>query len=805
MPLGSQQWMYAAGQFYPYTIDNSLRHESSYLYRVPSTTGNRKTWTASAWVKRSKLGVLQTIFGALNYSATVNEQTKISFEANDTIRCLGYEGTYPFDASSTAVFRDTSAWYHIVWVFDSTNSTAALRSRVYVNGVEIPMSGSYPPLDHDSFFNHANTQFNIGALADETTPFVNTQSACYFAEVNFVDGTALSPSDFGEFKSGIWVPKAYSGSYGTNGFHLDFADNTSATTLGYDVSGNSNNFTPSGIATSDQMPDSPTNNFATLNPLTSTLPAYTEGNTRIASQVNVWQSSASTMLLPRSGKWYVEGRCISGTPKYVMMGIQEADRANPYGTGVFAGDSTTNKAVLFNQLGNYIQSWTGGADVATWSTFSSTDVGGIVWDATNGDLHIYKNGAFIATAFTGVDTTKDYVFLCSSFNQAVIGYNFGNDGTFGGLETGGNAGGNPDGSSGGYGDFATVVPTVGGKQAMALCTQNLPTPTFNPAVGASPQDHFSVDLDADGSGALTAAQAVFPTGIWWLKNRTTTGNSDHLLVDSARGSTLELNPNAASAESTYSDPGGSSVAWSWKAASAVSGTTTGSGTLKSYSGYANATAGVSVITYEGNGTAGHQIPHHLAAVPSVVIVKSRDEGTRNWIVYHAYTGASPEVEHIVLNGTSPKASSSPAWNNTAPSASVVTLGSYAHVNNDTYNNIMYAFAEKDGFSKFGVYQGNFNADGPFVYLGFRPAFVMIKATGGTTGKWCIFDAERDGYNPDNDALHVYPTAAEDTTNQLDILSNGFKIRGTGTDVNNSAYEYIYMAFAEQPFKYSLAR
>lgn len=771
-PLGSQQWMYATGAlpFYPYTINNSLRFDgSSYLRRLSATSSKIHQFTMSFWVKISDGG-----------SSTSTPYHLMSFQTTGSTATTGLclydnEITYFFNNSAYASFnpakaRDYSSWYHVVW-----KNKSDYYADIYVNGVLV---GTTVP----SFEIINGSAISVGAGTSGNNPFAGG----YMADVHFVSGQSLGPDSFGEYDSTgtIWKPKAFSGSYGTDGFHLDFADGAD---LGNDAVG-SNNFTPSGIATSDQMLDSPTNNFATLNPLSEVTYATTsEGNLKAtaANRSHIVSTHAMT-----SGQWYAEGTIGATTPTFAILVIPSNGSGYVGPVNGAPGVGYFSNGYIYGEV----------APLSGYPTYTTNDVIGAAVDMDAGTVKFYKNNTLIYT-FNMSGSSNDWSIAYFGWNAGQTSsrtaiQNFGQDSSFAGNKTRQN---NAD--ENGYGDFYYTPPTG----YLALCTQNLPDPTFDPRVGASPQDHFSVDLDADGSGALTAAQAVFPTGIWWLKNRTTTGNSDHLLVDSARGSTLELNPNAASAESTYSDPGGSSVAWSWKAASAVSGTTTGSGTLKSYSGYANATAGVSVITYEGNGTAGHQIPHHLGAAPSVVVVKSQDEGTRNWIVYHANTGASPETEHMVLNGTAAVASSSTAWNNTAPSASVVTLGSYAHVNNNTYNNIMYAFAEKNGFSKFGVYQGNFNADGPFVYLGFRPAFVMIKSTGGTTGKWCIFDAERDGYNPDNDALHVYPTAAEDTTDQLDILSNGFKIRGTGTDVNNSAYEYIYMAFAEQPFKYSLAR
>lgn len=768
-PLGSQQWMYATETppFYSYPIDNSLRFDgASKLTATPPSASNRGKFTISCWIKRSALGADQRLFEG--WGGSTSNWTVVSFTDVDTLQIQNrVSGSAVLNYVSSAKYRDVGAWYHIVIRFD----LAGTGLKVWVNGSEVTQWSASTFSTANTFFNSSSYNLNIGYYQGTATQYLSG----YMADTHFVDNQALSATDFGELKSGIWVPKEYTGTYGTNGFHLDFADGTSATTLGYDVSGNSNNFTPSGIATSDQMLDSPTNNFATWDPLDkSSLVTLSEGNLQSASGTSPVYPSARSNFVMSSGKWYAEFFNLSAYTYIAVTTFAEYARDADSGANkVFSSTSTASQKIMV------------AVDADS----------GKVWFGTNGTWDSGDPAA--GTSPTGTLTGEDFVVYTEdrwSGQAPTLIVNYGQDSSFAGNQAAQN---NADGN--GYGDFFYAPPSG----FLALCTQNLPNPTFDPAQGASPQGAFSVDLDADGAGALTTAQAVFPTGIWWLKDRTL--GSDHLLVDSARGSTLEINPNSTAIESTYSDPSNSSVSWSWKAATTVSGTTTGSGTLKSYSGYANATAGVSVITYEGNGTAGHQIPHHLGAAPSVVVVKNRDYNPGNWMVYHEHIDASPETCNILLNGSSAKTSSVSTWNSTLPSASVVSLGDGPNENRDTDGHVLYAFAEKDGFSKFGVYSGNYNVDGPFVYLGFRPAFVMIKATGGTSGKWAIFDSARDGYNVDNDALHVYPVGSEDTTDQLDLLSNGFKVRVQIGDLNNNAYEYIYMAFAEQPFKYSNAR
>jgi len=243
---------------------------------------------------------------------------------------------------------------------------------------------------------------------------------------------------------------------------------------------------------------------------------------------------------------------------------------------------------------------------------------------------------------------------------------------------------------------------------------------------------------------------------------------------------------------TVNQNGGNYVAWNWKAGTAVSGQTTGSGTYKTYTGSVNTTSGFSIIKYTGNGTAGHTIPHNLGVAPSMVICKSISEN-RGWPIQHS--GLTSAAYSVYLSTTNAQSNSTNSWNSTAASSSVVTLGNDANNNSNDQTYIMYSFAEVPGYSNFGSYTGNGNVDGPFSYTGFRPAFVIIKRTD-VAKNWYMNDNLRNGYNPSNPYLSPNLTATESGGAEIDILSNGFKLRADGTGHNQSGGTYIYMAIGQ---------
>ena len=311
----------------------------------------------------------------------------------------------------------------------------------------------------------------------------------------------------------------------------------------------------------------------------------------------------------------------------------------------------------------------------------------------------------------------------------------------------------------------------------------------------------------------------------WVKKRN--ASADHILFDSVRGVQKGLfssrqteqeseggtrglnafNTDGFTLGAEVSDMAGSCndnndtfCSWNWKAGTSVSGTTTGSGTSKAYTGSVSTDAVFSIIKYIGNGTAGHQIPHHLNAVPKMIILKNITGGDENWFVYHASLGNTKDI-HLNTTGASATADS---WNDTTPTSTVWTMSDQSAINStDGNDHIAYCFAQKKGYSKFGSYKGNGNDNGTFVYTGFKPAFTILKKSSGTDN-WVLHDNKRsDVPNANVNDQVVYPNSnaseLSSSTRAIDTVSNGFKCRGSGGNINASGETYIYMAFAEAPF------
>ena len=343
-----------------------------------------------------------------------------------------------------------------------------------------------------------------------------------------------------------------------------------------------------------------------------------------------------------------------------------------------------------------------------------------------------------------------------------------------------------------------------------------------------PSDYFNTKLytgngTAIGSGGLAISGIGFAPSWVWLKNRTT-GDRSHQVYDVIRGVTKGLKVNSSDAENTSSErltafgsdgftvgnngdvneSGDAHVSWNWKAGTSVSGNTTGSGTAKSYSGSVNTDASFSITLFTGNGTANHTLPHNLGVAPDWFIIKKKigtgDSTARDWNVYHKSLG---NTKRIALNSTGAVSTSNEYWNNTSPTSSVINLGTNDQINGDNNTYICYAFAEKQGYSKFGSYKGNGNANGSYIHLGFSAAFIIIKKSSNAGNNWYMWDNKRNTSNLTNKYLNPDLSSAEGTANYgyIDFLSNGFKTRATGNtdEINQSGHTFIYMAFAEQPF------
>ena len=314
----------------------------------------------------------------------------------------------------------------------------------------------------------------------------------------------------------------------------------------------------------------------------------------------------------------------------------------------------------------------------------------------------------------------------------------------------------------------------------------------------------------DGAASHAITGVGFQPDWVWLKNRS--GADNNSLNDVVRGANKNLVSNNANSEATTTDQlmsfnsdgftvgasgsantnGNNFVGWNWKAGTAVSGSTTGSGTAKTYTGSVNTTSGFSIIKYVGNGTAGHTIPHHLGAAPQMIIVKALSTND-DWMVGHTAAGFN---QFMILNSTARDATGT-QFNSTVPTSSVFSIGSNNNMNQNNNSFVAYSFTNIKGFSKFGGYTGNGNADGTFVYTGFKPAFVMVKLVSAAGEDWFICDNKREGYNAENNRLLPNLNSAESTDSPIDILSNGFKARTSGANVN-AGEDYLYAAFAEEP-------
>ena len=313
-----------------------------------------------------------------------------------------------------------------------------------------------------------------------------------------------------------------------------------------------------------------------------------------------------------------------------------------------------------------------------------------------------------------------------------------------------------------------------------------------------------------GTGSSNALTGVGFQPDWvWIKQRS--GTENHNIFDSVRTATKRISSNRTNAEDTQAqqltafgadgftvgtDDGANKssstyAAWNWLAGGSAS--SNGDGSITS-SVSANTTAGFSIVTYTGTGS-NATVGHGLGVAPKMIIVKQRDEA-RNWPVYHKSLGATKWVYLDLIDAV---ATATPMWNDTEPTSSVFSIGTYTEVNKSSGTYVAYCFAEKAGYSKFGSYSGNGNADGAFIYTGFKPAFVMLKVSS-TTNNWNMFDDKRPGINEIDQRLFPNLNSAEqDGTAGVDFLSNGFKFRNTNDNYNASSATYIYMAFAKAPF------
>ena len=835
--------------FYNGVATQSARFDANHYMTqsAPSSAGDRRQFTFSWWAKKSNAAEYATLYS--NFLSGSNSNSTFFLVYLDGSASTVVAGGIDYAVVSTAKLRDITNWYHCVLVVDTDQSSNYNRMKIYINGIlGSSMSGTCPQTDLPV----NNTQaYQIGRRMINNDRYMDA----YIADFHLIDGTAIGDTsrtnpttgeteyvidEFGEFKNGVWIPKAYTGSYGTNGFRLEFKQTgTSANSsgIGADTSGNTHHFTPVNMVASDSnIPDSPENNFPTFNPLqkdtTNSFANTTlsEGNLKSQNTAASNQYSEISFRLDTTNKYYFEYYNISNTGPYAPASFAIRDEENRTGNAIYF--YITNNGTINVDNSNI---GTG------FPTLVAGDIMNIAFDGSSGKVWFGKNGTYYnssgsesgspADGTNPIATLTPATFLMhETFYQQGAIMNFGQDSSFAGNKT---AQGNTD--ENGIGDFYYSVPSG----FLAFCSANLPDPTIGPQTSTQADDHFNTVLYSGNSSNTHQRTGVGFQPDWlWIKARNQVAS--HYLADSSRGlgtgdSMRVLMTNGTIAEYTSEndqvrsfDADGFTlddntdntwyvnrssdtyVAWNWKA----NGGTTSSNSDGDITStvQANTTAGFSIVLYTGNGTNNSDVTigHGLGVAPAWVILKSRDStSSSDWIVWHKNLSADATYTTDLLFFNSNAAEN--YYSDQFKSAQDTTFtirtvdATNGRVNQNTKKYLAYCFAEIEGYSKFGKYTGNGSTDGTFVYTGFRPAWVLIKQTNGT-GSWVIHDNKRSPFNViDEDLFANLNSAESDNGVDKDFLSNGFKHRASHSAVNGNGSTYVYMAFAEQPFKFSNAR
>lgn len=793
-------------------VSGSLRFRASasaWLNRTFGTPTLSTKWTYSGWFKLGSLtGTNKIIFDG----GSPDTRLVLQDISNGPEQLVVGNDTTTFLATS-ALYRDYSAWYHAVLAFDSSQGTASNRLRLYINGSEV------------TAFATDNRSSISGAIGINTATAhgIGKQPAggvAYFdgcmAEVNFIDGQQLTPASFGQTSAitGVWEPIKYTGTYGTNGFYLSLSDTSS---IGKDFSGNGNNWTPNNFSTAsgstfDLMRDVPTQwtpqgatdiggtvrgNYGTLNPLwKGSLQTLSNGNLTSSKSSgtnisDVWGNFGMT-----SGKWYFECS-VTSLAATVYIGVGQGG-----GTGEPTDDLAVSPASYFYGSATG-EKFYGGTGSAYGNAYVEGDLVACAIDMDNGKIWWAKNGIWQASGDPAAGTNAAYTDLLTRGNNAFLAF----------ASTNGASNSNTLNWNFGQRPFGNTPP-VGFK---SLCTTNLPTPTIGATTATAANKYFDATLytSTGTTQTVTNSGSMQPDFVW---QKVRSNSQDHYLFDAVRGSSNWLESNTTDVEGTSATfltsfnsngvtwgtgnlPNGwTNVIWQWNAGGSTVTNTAGS---ISSQVRANPTAGFSIVTWTGTGTNRPSIGHGLGVAPSMIIEKGRDAGTGPyaWTVQHI--GLSSWSNSLFLNNTGQENSGS--GGGTAPSSTVyyAAANNYAGENGVRY--VAYCFAPVAGYSAFGKYTGNGSTDGPFIYTGFRPRYILSKRTDSSGTSWIICDTARGTTNVVTMELFADLASAESSNSYYDFLSNGFKARSVSSGMNASGGNYIYAAFAEFPFKNSLAR
>lgn len=804
------------GKFVPFTNNGTIANSCIFdgataqarVGRTPSSNGSGTILTFSAWVKRGRLGSISTIFITNDY-ATYGEALEFNTSNQLNYYCIkSTGGVYDWNYITNRTFEDTSKWYHIYVRRDTTDSTAADRVQIYIDGERVT-----------SWNTETQSALNRTGWMNQTTyenSFGNTNNASYvrgigyLAEVNMVDGSNPAVSTFGvtDTSTGRWIPKTLSGiTYGTNGFRMQFQDSSA---LGDDTSGNGNDLTATNLASTDQTTDSPTQNFMVWDAARNVShdPIMSEGNLKVGytSGAGTYPASRAGKEIPQSGKWYWEVKCTH--------------------TGGVQGITNSAMGVIDLNIKDIPDFSSSKPFVLTQGGMGSMFYGGFVF---NGLLRDASTGGDFTTSTAENLANNDYMLFAFDMDNGKAWWGWNNSSAGSSVVWFANDGGTDGDPGAGTNPTVTFTPS----NHRFVPAQGGYAPGSYPGIF---EFNFGQKTNAftapAGFGGLSQNNfAETGKGIpdyTWIKNRDAADG--HQLYDSNRGPKQKLNSDSNAAEATISDglqkflKGGveiedddsintiseSYVAWNWVAnGGTTTANTDGSGASLASTVQANPTAGFSIVTYAGSSSGAKTVAHGLSQIPEMIWIKNRTDSSRSWFVYHinaSYASMVPydgnAAYYLNLDGNGARGSGN-VFNNTAPTNKVFHIqdAGSLNTNGSGKNYIAYCFHSVHGYSQIGKYLGNGSANGTFVYTGFKPAWLMVKCLSPTGTSWIVWDNTRSKFNPRDNVLYPDLTSAETASgNDMDFLSNGFKARGTNGNYNTSSRNYTYMAFAEHPLE-----
>lgn len=758
---------------YAYDIPYSAKianDDPSFMSVTPSSDNSAKQWTLSTWFKIGVWGTRSTDNNTIMHVYNdASNSTYIAINSSDKLSIYHYvSDAYVMQYVSNFELRDNTNWYHLCVVHDSELGTAADRVKIYINGVRMT--------DWDT----ENTQ-TVDLTTDLFSDVLHLigksnggqESNMYLADYHAINGYAKAVTDFGTLKNGVWVPKRYTGLYGTGGFYLDFSNPSD---FGEDQSGGSNDFTDSGLATDDQLIDSPTHNYCTLNTADRSHDLannpISEGSLKVTRlDTNDWMTTFGTWN-PQSGKWYCEVKIVYTTGTGSIVGVcSELMKHNRY-AGYPGGSSGYGSGYKDNGYG-YLH---GAGTAAMGDSYTTDDIIGMAYDRDGDTIDYYKNNVhqFQHDLSAKRKYNSGYYFGVAGYTTNVSHLlDFGQSG------------------------FAYTPPSG----YLAMCSTNLDEPTIFPCN----QGADAILYTGDGNDARDIGGLEFQPDLVLIKQRHDSNTNPWVLNDSVRGVNTPLAPDdpAAEGSTTYEFPAFNVDGFQIGATDGVANID-----LKSYIAYClkmGPEYGFDIQTYEGTGVA-QNIAHDLGAEVEMMIIKNRDN-SGSWAFYHRQLGYSvdPENDYLRVDTNNGTTEDLTVWDATNPDDSVFRVGTSSHVNTNNENYIAYLFRSILGFSRVYAYWGNGNADGFFFGVGFHPKFIIQKTIASSVG-WTVFDSVRDEMNDglvSHIPLHI-PSYEINTLWPVDLYCSGWRPATTRAEYNGATL-LVGIAFAHLPFKYSNAR